>query len=395
MVEALTPILQHERKAVVNKGLALLRKIAKEEDSLKLPCAVQACGALLQTNADTQQKLVQLIAACAPPADPSVREALASKADSILASVRSGLRPWFEATPSVVESPSAGSPFDPCAPSNRLEPIREVDDLIEYLAYWFKHPDEVDLFHRLLDGFGHLNEDKPTDLVRRARPMLKLAEAAGNNWNYSSNGPPLPTVMQALVATWMGGAVGVSPRMNSLFKSCQTARPVTARSSLLLDYIEGLMRPLAAGRNVTLLSAPTHSGGWIDPELFVERLNRCSGRLHPLDLQVALLRLAPGGRDRALRRAGKAQAAVRYALGDDAAKPRKNDPVWLAAIRSRDPMGEPKQFRSWGAAWQGPDCAVLTTYSIKTFPPGKQKVKLRTGRTKVMARPARIDVVAR
>lgn len=74
----------------------------------------------------------------------------------------------------------------------------------------------------------------------------------------------------------------------------------------------------------TQLSAPTHRGFWIDPEILVDRSRAVAadGSVPPLgiaDQCLALLRLAPDRRAEALRVArtlgGEWSAALRYALG--------------------------------------------------------------------------------
>jgi hypothetical protein len=56
----------------------------------------------------------------------------------------------------------------------------------------------------------------------------------------------------------------------------------------------------ARGEAGPLLALPTHVGGWIDPRVFAERY-AATERHDPWDLAEALLRLAPDGRDEALK----------------------------------------------------------------------------------------------
>ncbi len=98
-----------------------------------------------------------------------------------------------------------------------------------------------------------------------------------------------------------------------------------------------------------LLAFPTHEHGWIDPRVFVNRLKQFEGSGEEPDqgdFLIGLLRLAPDGRDEALREtttiAEPWGRITRYALGD-AVEPTKADRgwkhAWLAAGRSRSPRG--------------------------------------------------------
>lgn len=134
-----------------------------------------------------------------------------------------------------------------------------------------------------------------------------------------------------------------------------------------------------------MLSFPTHSKGWIDPRVFVDRLQRRTQSDRPLgrlDFICALLRLAADFRAESLQKVEQLKEPyrriVRFALGA-AEYPTEadNDHVteWLAAGRSRDPMGrlselealqsemirddEPNNIRPAEFTWQ-PDQAART-----------------------------------
>jgi len=70
-----------------------------------------------------------------------------------------------------------------------------------------------------------------------------------------------------------------------------------------------------------LLSAPTHEGGWIDPAEWVRRINSLQSEPGEADLILSLLRLAPDGREAALKSLNKTKLkgecvnVAKYALG--------------------------------------------------------------------------------
>jgi hypothetical protein len=92
-----------------------------------------------------------------------------------------------------------------------------------------------------------------------------------------------------------------------------------------------------------LLATPTGEGGWVDPDVFAARLAAWNGAPLRHDLIAALLRIAPAGREAALRAVrdmpGDLGAAVRYALGGPPA-PIGDQAVWVAAARTRAPLDD-------------------------------------------------------
>jgi hypothetical protein len=93
-----------------------------------------------------------------------------------------------------------------------------------------------------------------------------------------------------------------------------------------------------------LLSAPSHSGGWIDPVVLVERLcvhEDGNAEEREADLIQALFRMAPGRREAARQAAqqlnGELGDVVRYALGSDAAQAGPSA-LWSAAVHARSPV---------------------------------------------------------
>jgi hypothetical protein len=125
-------------------------------------------------------------------------------------------------------------------------------------------------------------------------------------------------------------------------------------------------------RSCVQLSAPTHAGHWIDPIALVERslaLSKIgtSAALGLTDEVLALLRLAPDGRTRALktarRLAGEWGAALCYALGGDAPMGETKS-LWVAAARARSPFDDDAHVaRLMGLSAPGLDLAPTFSYT--------------------------------
>jgi hypothetical protein len=174
-------------------------------------------------------------------------------------------------------------------------------------------------------------------------------------------------------------------------------RSVPALGHPLFDrYASEINRKIAAGKNFVLLSTPTHTGGWIDPAVLVRRVADHLGEPGPIDAQMALWRLAPVGRDAVVEQAAPLSSrlgwALRYALGDDSIQPRKNDPLWMAAIRSRWPVDDPEGLTRWSDRYRVADGAVSAAYALTATPPGTKEIKGWNGKPQTVKVPAKVAV---
>ena len=130
-----------------------------------------------------------------------------------------------------------------------------------------------------------------------------------------------------------------------------------------------VQRRVIAKQPAGLLALPTHSGGWIDPEILVERIMESSQmELIPDEVDViqALLRIATEGRSSALRAAsalkGEVGAAVRYALGGEREEI-ITPAYWVAAFRAREPWGTSEELKKILPNC-GPDGATSPKYKF-------------------------------
>ena len=129
---------------------------------------------------------------------------------------------------------------------------------------------------------------------------------------------------------------------------------------------------MVQGEATQLLGTMTHGGGWIDPQLLVERLNQVEDdqALIEADLVLSMLRLAPDNRAAALTLLGKSKnrtseygQALRYALGG---KVELGDsaPLWVAAARSRAPFDDDDAVEQRFPDL-GPDTGRVATYDLR------------------------------
>ena len=274
-----------------------------------------------------------------------------------------------------------------------LAPVETVEDLIDLLLEVIESQQDTDASERALDGLARLSDQRPADFEVRSKPLAKrLAQlrksitwVAPETWCLGVH-----AVCQAADG-WLGSELGPlrADKKGEIYIEYEGEhhvwtvkgyvaskdKPGFNLASQNLDgilYLRGRMVAEMAAQGIVapLLSAATHSGGWLSPQTFVERTNVwvAQNRDPGLpDLVLGMLRLAPDGRAAALNNAkklpGEWGAAVRYALGGSE-KIGKTAPLWVAACRARAPYEDDpavvKAFKNLG-----PDGARAAKYKYR------------------------------
>ena len=137
----------------------------------------------------------------------------------------------------------------------RIEPIRDLDELIDAVAHAIESVDGADEVERILDGVSRLCAERPSDFEARTAPLCKRlgrlfpseeTRALTNSWGVAG----IPTVLAAWLRPGEGAAGGRVPRRG------------------VFEWMEKRLRELARQvrkrRAQPLASAPTHAGGWIE-----------------------------------------------------------------------------------------------------------------------------------
>ncbi|MEM9348164.1 MAG: DUF6493 family protein [Planctomycetota bacterium] len=251
--------------------------------------------------------------------------------------------------------------------SDPVTPIASVDELLDAAAYLVENFESADQVERVLDGVARLCDQRTADFDARYKPLRKRL---GFNENY-------PDALPALLIAWS------EPDHEVKF-------PKRGRAIEISGFMEARVREIRlwikAGVSRQLLSTPTHSGGWIDPRVFVQRLVDAQAKgvqLGIYDVTVALLRLAPDGREQALDAAvgldGDIGAATRWALGitDTAAlqkhvaSPDGMEPedagLWFAAARARQPLGRLAELEDAGFELPLPGGTGTTSVDLRLY----------------------------
>jgi hypothetical protein len=347
------------QQAAINH-LGKLKENAAATIAAQLPGLIDALAPSVQEDA---RKLLG-----APAHQAQVAESALELAD-LLAEARQVSSPWRELAgiDQIVQAiDNSGEltavPFDPMAvprldPSQRIDPIQTLDELIERLTVAVETLEDGVEFELLMDGMSRLCDQRPADFDARAAPLLHRT------------GKVVPR----------GAVVGLpflglrAPVIKLVRRWCD--RDVTdsheERDSILgfLDVrVRILSMRLRKKESAPLLACPTHRSGWIDARVMLERLAWFEqNQVEPSQYEFiqAILRLAPDHRAETLSAAqtlnGKVASAFRYVLGGPL--PDELPPSFLvAAGRARAPLAALGAAET-SEALTGPDAAQPARYS--------------------------------
>jgi hypothetical protein len=259
-----------------------------------------------------------------------------------------------------------------------IVPIVEVGDLIDCVAHAAEAPESADDVERVLDGICRLWDQRPADFERRTNALVKRIEESRlerGTRGIATMGLVSESFYQLLMM-WLRGSVPL-PR-------CQGGEQV-AIDRFLDCRLQEMIHRLRDCESGPMIAAPTHTGGWIDASILIDRVVTLEAKglaARECDVIQALLRLAPDGRDMAIQRAAELQGSVgrvlRWALGGTigpAAEDARYASMWLAAGRSRQPRGDLSELTAVGITSDFPDAAVHATYEWHS----KQIGRNRTG----------------
>jgi hypothetical protein len=246
-----------------------------------------------------------------------------------------------------------------------IVPIGSVEDLIDAVAHAVESVESADEVERILDGICRLCDQRPADFQQRTEPLVKRLEKSQMDFNFGglATVAVVPESMRQLLTLWLRNEIP-APRYSD-------------HGRVAIDqFFDGRLRELVervrAGRAAPMLAAPTHQGGWIDPDVLTERLAALSKNdvpVYEFDLIQSLLRLAPDGRAKAFNCAseisGPIGRVVRWALGGEEGPDGKDVPyasLWLAAGRARECSGEFTVLAALGIPQNLPDAVNHACY---------------------------------
>ncbi|QDT47841.1 hypothetical protein Pan258_18790 [Symmachiella dynata] len=232
----------------------------------------------------------------------------------------------------------------------QITPIRDVDELIDAVSQLLENIESADDLERVMDGIVRLGGESTNAFEKKTAALRKLKIKA-DSWGPSTlkSFDMICGNVVRLIEAWLGHEFPREQTMLMFSISTPALAPLLARAETLRNRI--LNRQFGP-----TLGAPTHSGGWIDPRVFVERLKELQSSDIPIeraDFIGGLLRLAPDFREAALQQAtdlaGPHRRIVIFALGGNE-QPTTDDSdcaeEWLAAGRSKNPSGVLDELRT-------------------------------------------------
>ena len=354
LARALTGALSHRQKNLAVESLRLLDRAAQRSERARPALVGAALEGLAHERADVQKQAMDVLERWQEVAlDPTCRARMLELADQVAPSLRervsrltglaipavelaegqlstideldraiAELGPVARAAAGVdqaIDAIRAGRWPAPAEPRMTpellrlvrlpLEPISTVNELIEVAAALLEGQGGGNDVERLFDGLSRLGAERSAGFERRTGGLTKRAAQVLNSDYYF--GFPGTALVARVVLAW---TVREDPAPRGSGLADGVGGFLGART---LELVELLVR----GRSRSLLALPTHSGGWIDPDVLRAR-QRSVGRLRGRPLASDLIQ----ARARAFPALGKTtvipatdlpkMARVAVALGD-------------------------------------------------------------------------------
>ena len=330
LLSALEPALQARAKGTVTAALKLLLSAAKRKPELKHEAAAKAVLVLIFEDAGVQTKALDAVEALGAE---KVSDELANYVDLVAPSVRPRIAEM--AGVAVGTTPDTGLDIAP----NEAQPITAVASPDEALALFLtvlEEPRDPFDVERAIDGisrFGvalRLDDKTLSPLRKRAKQVCKSPGDGDIRYVLALTGRALAenVPLSKILIEESGG------RKNFSFVSeLSLQEHHLARNA-------GVIERVGNGASLPLLALPSETSGLVHVADLLAR-TKCYREQgiepEPYDLAMALMRLAPEGRDvENLPVTTEADRAVAYTLGRDVMVGPAPE-LWGAAWRARIP----------------------------------------------------------
>ncbi len=246
-------------------------------------------------------------------------------------------------------------PIDPLhvprrIPTMRVQPLESIDELIDAVAAFCEGVDDAMEIERMLDGISRFHHRPPDDFDKRVDALRKRVDKQSEPWSFTFLDRATDVGLTLVVRRWLRMPPIVREQFNWRDSSRSLCRTRLQELCWYLDKKDKIPRGL--------LAMPTHQGGWIDPVVLAERLQReyIAIRKGPdhYDLAQAILRLTIEGREEALAMLGKpshynGNHYLFYALGAPVELQSLGgyggDELEFASARARAQLEDPAAFR--------------------------------------------------
>jgi hypothetical protein len=298
------------QKAVAIAQLKLIGKVAADPAARDLALAT-AAQAFAHVREDVQFAALKLIAKHGVPADPAARATIVGYAAALAPTLQPeaialGLVP--AAPPALALAAPASAPVmpDPAGAARRdapepCVPVTDPAELVQLFARLMEDASDSLAVERAMAGAVRLAALPLDERGRLASPVLKRAQTrALEDWYGPFSGNKIRSDVAWLAATWATGRAPVYPEMRpwggELFEEVTRSGAARTMAGILSARMSEACALIAAGTAGPLLAEPEFADGTISHDGQLGRLARRPGGTRPprYDLEVALLRLAPG-----------------------------------------------------------------------------------------------------
>jgi hypothetical protein len=356
-LDAVPALLASDTKATVTSTLMIMEKIAKKRKETCEKICVFACGVFVHPDGDLQKRAANLIAGNRESLHEKFHENLRPFHDSLLASAKKILGDMLlvaNTTASKVEHFHEKVHKIATTEIAQIPAIQDIDDLV-FLASQVFDNNETWHMEQLASALVKFRGQLKSEDISRFEPAFQRALNITKNGLRSNMGylehllamffidfgnyimRNFPTASESILAIYRKydqkngeqlTSWTVSPENSTYTAIWEPYSKITAYKSyqhLLLTAFNKIVR----GDDLPLLSEPTHSPGWIMPEILVDRLcaYQQSGR-NPddMDLQIAIsrcyLKNTPAAGHKCVEKlSGEFREIMRFLL-DENAKPK-------------------------------------------------------------------------
>lgn len=262
LCEAMQPVISSAVKGRVVSALDLLGQVVKRSPQHGSTVSAIAVHALGHTAADVQKKTLAALqswgmdAATQALARGYVPYVAAVNQASLVALV-GGPAPAPISMALALAAPSGIlSPLDP---GRALQPLTQIPDLVERMAYVLENPDDVNAWERVAEALVRMAPIPATD---RAAFLALKKRAKRFDWHTKPLGFALARLMACAVDGEDTSADALHLRPDA---DVTSAHFIAWRTHSLIAQAR-------TGAGLPPLSAPTHRGGFIDPRQLAARI---------------------------------------------------------------------------------------------------------------------------
>ena len=319
-LEHISPVFNEKPKSRPKAAVGIIARIVKRDKSLRNEAVRVALLALSHEAVDVQTAAVKLILQLDDPTNADIRTEIGTLLPSLGSSVQVLLAPLLTQTveaanvaikDSVTITPRSFGSLDVprLETAKRLPSVQTLDELIDLAVRVVERPSNIDEIERLYDGISRLHLqrgddfERKTSAIRKSLLTGKLPHKPYTDYSFGK-------YVSVLIGSWLASSLSIEldKRLVSL-RFGDSNWVCKINDKLHTETYFGLLQLFLAHRisqgiAVQPLSTATHSGGWIDPIILVERIMQDPNRLERhdfFDKSLSLYRLAPDGRSEALR----------------------------------------------------------------------------------------------